>query len=271
MGGVAIVSARYKVLILAALSLLISVVLIPLSSLKAATLPVVMGANWQYREFTDAFRQYLESTNPAAVYLSIAVAIGIIIMVIMEIFRQRREPGGESIYSSSTDTTDSGLVQKRSWARVEFALDCLFVITQSQDSQVANSKEIQGLILDLSGGGCKIATSCELQVGDELELYLELGTQQRRLALKGEVVRVDKESDNAQTFAGIMFKEIREAIRDQIITWTFKHQQTILEGKRRLAEGHCLRCGKPLPEGMRHQTVFCSKCNRIQKNRSWGY
>jgi len=92
----------------------------------------------------------------------------------------------------------------------------------------------------------------------------------RKLTIKGQVVRTEKKSDDDQSFfAGVQFQDMREAVRDQIITWMFKHQQEILEGQRRLAEGLCLRCGKPLSEGMRQQTIFCSKCSRMKNEGYW--
>lgn len=260
-------------MILLVLSLLIGTLSSPLFPVEAATLPVDFGATWEYREFTQAFSRYLHSTNPVLGYLFAAMGVGLIFLLILELIRRSREPKVEPEPTSS-DASDSETVQRRAWARIESSLDCRFVITRFDDSPATSledtassskTAEIKGLIVDLSGGGCKIATSYQLQVGDELELYLELEPR-RRFALKAEVVRIDTDEDNDQILAGIKFKDIREAVRDQIISWLFKHQQSILEGQRRLAEGLCLGCGKPLTEAMREQTIFCAKCNRIQKS-----
>lgn len=245
-----------------------------LSPAEAASLPINAGTQaWEYSEFTKAFNQYLHTTNPAPGYLFLALGLGLIIVLALELFRRHRESRKESEPLPSTATRATDTTQRRSWARVESSLDCRFVVARSPQSppdnantnpSVIKEEELRGLIVDLSGGGCKITTPYELQVGDKLGLFLELGSR-RRLALKGEVVRTEKEPDSEQTFAGVMFLDIREAVRDQIISWMFRYQQNILEGQRRLAEGLCLRCGKPLTEGMRQQTIFCSKCNRIQR------
>lgn len=261
-------------MILFVLILLIGTMSGSLSLAEAASLPINAGAqSWEYSEFTKAFNQYLHTTNPAPGYLFLALGLGLVIVLVLELFRRQRESRKESQPRSSTVTTATGTSQRRAWARVQSSLDCSFVIDHSPQSPpdktntapaVIKEEELRGLIVDLSGGGCKITTPYELQIGDKLELFLELGSR-RKTALKGEVVRTEQEPDSEQTFAGVMFLDIREAIRDQIISWMFKHQQNILEGQRRLAEGLCLRCGKPLTEGMRQQTIFCSKCNRIQR------
>jgi len=259
---------------LLALILLVGAALSPLSPVEAVALPVDFGAqNWEYSEFTKAFNRYLQSRNPVLSYLFIALGVGLIILIVLELLRSRRESRIDQDAQPSTDTPDNNPAQRRAWARVESSLDCHFIIRSHDSTTVSgdflpDEEEIRGLIVDLSGGGCKIATAFKLQVGDEMNLYLELEPQ-RRLAIKGEVVRIETDEDSNQTFAGIRFKDIREGVRDKIISWMFKHQQNILEGQRRLAEGLCLRCGKPLTEGMRHQTIFCSKCNRLQNINSY--
>lgn len=247
-----------------------------LSSLaEAAGLPLAFGATWEYSEFTEAFRRYLQSRNPLFAYLFVAAALVLVVLLVKEVFRTRRESGIEleSISSAGNipDDNDNKPVQRRAWARVESSLDCYFIISRAAAEGTgtspsgAKTAKRKGLIVDISGGGCKIATPHELQVGDELEIFLDLAPRQR-LALKCQVVRIEKDDDSDQTFAGIMFKDISEAVRDQIIAWTFKHHRSILEGQRRLAEGRCLRCGKPLSEVMCQESVFCSKCDRVQKN-----
>lgn len=244
------------------------------SQAEAAALPLAYGATWEYGEFTDAFRSFLYSRNPLSVYLFITIALVLEALLIRELFRYRRgyEIKAESRSSAGAEPGDNNNkpIQRRAWARVESCLDCHFIISQETDEDTetkphSKASTLKGLIVDLSGGGCKIATPIELQVGDELELFLDLGGR-RRLTLKCQVVRVERDTESDQTFAGIMFKDITEAIRDQIISWTFKHQQSILEGQRRIAEGRCVRCGKPLTEVMRQESVFCPKCDRAQKD-----
>ncbi len=245
------------------------------SQAEAAALPLVYGATWEYSEFTEAFRSFLYSRNPLSVYLFIAVVLVLVGLLIREIFRYRRE-SGIKVETKSSDGNEPGdndnkPVQRRAWARIESCLDCYFILSQETAEGAATrpsgakATKLKALVVDLSGGGCKIATSHELQVGDELELFLDLEPQ-RRLALKCRVVRVEKDADSDQTFAGIMFKDITEAVRDQIISWTFKHYQSTLEGKRRMEEGRCVRCGKPLSEVMRQESIFCAKCDRMQKD-----
>ncbi|NLW44526.1 MAG: PilZ domain-containing protein [Syntrophomonadaceae bacterium] len=240
---------------------------------EAAAFPLVFGATWEYSEFTEAFRNYLYSRNPLFAYLFVALALVLVALLVREIIRTRRDAGiEESISPAGNKTDDNGdkPVQRRAWARVQSSLDCYFVISRESAEDTGSGSthtpkaKLRGVILDISGGGCKIATPHQLQVGDELELFLELEPR-RRWALKCQVVRVEKQANDDQMYAGIMFKDISEAVRDQIISWTFKHQQSLLEGQRRLAEGRCLRCGKPLSEAMRQESVFCSKCERVQK------
>lgn len=270
-----------NVSILFILSLLIFTVCHPAPFVQASTFPVESGVQtWEYSEFTKAFNEYLTGRNSTFSYLFLAMGLFLVALLAFELLRRARK-----FRSQEDDCIPSPIApptkaeQRRAWARLESSLMCRYMVTPSRPSLTQNMKTTSssgadkeaemewGLIVDLSGGGCKIATSRDLRVGDELDLLLELEPR-HRLALKGQVARTERGSNADQTFfAGVEFKEIREAVRDQIISWMFKHQQNILEGQRRLAEGLCLRCGKLLTEGMRQQTVFCSKCNRLRNDR----
>jgi Tfp pilus assembly protein PilZ len=255
------------------LCLLIVYILSPPSLVQAAAPSIQIGAQtWEYSEFTKAFREYLRGDDsPIINHLFLALGLGLIALTIFELSRRRLKSNSPSEPSPSSDDS-AETVQRRAWARIESSLHCRFIITHPRQSSAADSEfadadeeELEGLIVDLSGGGCKIATAHPLQVGDELELFLELEPR-NRLVIRGEVARTESGTDTDQIFAGVKFSKIRESVRDQIISWMFKHQQTILEGQRRLAEGLCLRCGKPLSEVMRQQSVFCSKCSRLQND-----
>ena len=54
-----------------------------LSSLaEAAGLPLAFGATWEYSEFTEAFRRYLQSRNPLFAYLFVAAALVLVVLLV---------------------------------------------------------------------------------------------------------------------------------------------------------------------------------------------
>ncbi|NLB17569.1 MAG: PilZ domain-containing protein [Syntrophomonadaceae bacterium] len=228
----------------------------------AGTSPSEYGIlTWEYSEFTKAFRAHLQNNNLAhLVPLLIALIIGVLGYQYYQhrLFRQEKLKELEEARS----TVASLPTQRRTWHRVQSSLDCTFkVIHDNESEQTLHS----GRIVDLSGGGCRIASTQNLQIGDALFLNLQLNPRQK-LAIKGVVTRTEFENDEDSKIclAGIQFQEINEKSRDSIIKWMFKHHQAVAEGNRRIEDGLCLRCGKPLSNASR-DNLFCPKCQSIRE------
>ncbi len=264
-GGGIIIKAVKTTTILFVLSLLVIFIFCHAPPVQAIPHPVEDGIQtWKYNEFTKSFNRYMSNRNPILSYLFLTIAVGLVALLGFEFLqRARNKINKQKSPAPLDDSSTEGTRQRRAWARIEASLMCHYTVTHSPLSAPDSKDKEWGLIVDLSGGGCKIATSRELHVGDTLDLLLEFEPR-RKLALQGQVVRTEKETNTDHTFfAGIEFKNIQEPVRDQIIAWMFKHQRNLIEGQRRLEEGRCLRCGKLLSEKMRQQSMFCIQCDHF--------
>jgi len=218
---------------------------------------------WEYSEFTKAFRSHLQNNSLAHLVPLIAMLIiGLLGYQYYQnrLFRQKRLQELAEARSAIASLPE----QRRAWHRIQSSLDCSF-------KMIHNDKPLptlhKGRIVDLSGGGCRIASKQNLQIGDSLLMNLQLNPRQK-LAIKGTVVRTEFEDDSCpDCTAGVQFLDMSEKARDYIIKWMFKHHQAIAEGTRRVNEGLCLRCGKPLPIDLR-ETLFCSQCQSIRETES---
>lgn len=70
----------------------------------------------------------------------------------------------------------------------------------------------QGTILDLSVGGCRLATRVELSVGDTLEISFRLPGDDKVLAPRGRVLRLELLTDTPS--AGVEFQELPAEIQE---------------------------------------------------------
>lgn len=66
----------------------------------------------------------------------------------------------------------------------------------------------EGMILDLSEGGCRLATPIELPVGEIVEIAFLLP---RTTSLNGRVLRIEREGDTPHL--GVEFQEVPEDVR----------------------------------------------------------
>ncbi len=76
---------------------------------------------------------------------------------------------------------------------------------------------VEGTILDLSAGGCRIATPFKLPVGEVIALSFRLPETDRKIALKGRVVRSELVDETPQ--AGIEFRRAPVAIREALLAY----------------------------------------------------
>lgn len=85
--------------------------------------------------------------------------------------------------------------------------------------EISNYLE-EGIILDLSGGGLRLATRRNLEKGTRLLLNFKL---ERELLLKGKIVHkeINVLPDKTNYFYGVKFIDIEEEIREEIIKYVF--------------------------------------------------
>lgn len=113
-------------------------------------------------------------------------------------------------------------IQRRQFVRVSASLNMRFIRLSSDeiDKEIDYSKKAiyKGILLDISGGGCRLGTTERLNLKELIEADLIL--EEERIKVLGEVVRVEKQKDNIY-YCGIRFDNIDERTRDKIIKFIF--------------------------------------------------
>lgn len=70
----------------------------------------------------------------------------------------------------------------------------------------------EGTILDLSAGGCRLATRMDLSVGDRIELSLRLPGSDSGIWASGQVLRLELRPEVPH--AGVEFKDLPDAVQE---------------------------------------------------------
>ncbi|WP_163193198.1 flagellar brake protein [Clostridium thermarum] len=114
-------------------------------------------------------------------------------------------------------------VQRRKFVRVstisyikysKYSNEELNKISLEDNIQFTN----KGILLDISGGGCRLSTGQRLQLKDII--VTDIPTDKGTIRVMGEVVRVEKQPDD-NYYCGINFTIIDERTRDRIIQYIF--------------------------------------------------
>lgn len=77
----------------------------------------------------------------------------------------------------------------------------------------------KGIMLDISGGGMRVAIKENLLKNEYLLVRLSIDTDE--FFFKSKVTRIEKNKDG-QNFYGLSFEDVDERVRDRIIRYTFK-------------------------------------------------
>lgn len=85
---------------------------------------------------------------------------------------------------------------------------------------IKDNKKINGLLLDLSGGGMRIKTEEKLSKEEILEIKLKSSEFSNEININGVVVRVNKDEEGKYVY-GIRYYRIEEKVRENIIQTIF--------------------------------------------------
>lgn len=114
-------------------------------------------------------------------------------------------------------------IQRRKFVRVDVAFYIKYArLTKEESSKLSSEKRVQptlqGILLDISGGGFRLSTEHKLQLKDIIvtEIPIDNGT----IKILGEVVRSERQPDG-KTYCGISFLDIDERTRDKVIQFIF--------------------------------------------------
>jgi c-di-GMP-binding flagellar brake protein YcgR len=114
-------------------------------------------------------------------------------------------------------------IQRRKFVRVSVAYYIKYArYSKEEGRKISLDNSIQtpnkGILLDISGGGCRLSTNYKLKLKDIIvtEIPMDSGT----IKVMGEVVRVDRQPDD-NYYCGVNFLDIDERTRDKIIKYIF--------------------------------------------------
>ncbi|QEK12255.1 flagellar brake protein [Crassaminicella thermophila] len=110
-------------------------------------------------------------------------------------------------------------VQRREFYRLEILLN-----TQIRTIEDGNEKTIYALTKDISGGGLRVISKEELKVGSFVQIKIENNDQP--INVQGEILRCSQYEESNYNFEiGIVFKDISEKVREEIISFIFEYQR----------------------------------------------
>lgn len=117
-------------------------------------------------------------------------------------------------------------IQRRSFVRCDVRFPLTF--HKLSPTMEVLLKDQKAIVEDVSGGGLRLETETQLELGDLLDIYLDLPNKDKVIAL-GKVVRVfPKPSAKPELFSiGVFFEFIEERDRDKIMRFIFEKQREL--------------------------------------------
>lgn len=107
-------------------------------------------------------------------------------------------------------------VQRRRFVRVPIVC----TIEYSKIENNASQKPLNGVMVDLSGGGMRIKLKDNLNAGDKIKITIPLDKD--IIQLEGEIVRIEPEENAKRNICGISFIDLEERTREKIIRFIFQ-------------------------------------------------
>lgn len=152
----------------------------------------------------------------------------------------KRFKNGDLAYLGIEKVGDIHKIQRRNYYRFKCFLNLKYrVIKQAvdeprDDGQVEHAQKPKdeykkALSVNISGGGICILAHEKLEINTVVEIVLHLNSKSPK-ALKGIVKRVELEKSGGRKYEiGIVFKDINENDRQDIITYIFNEQRKLRE------------------------------------------
>lgn len=106
-------------------------------------------------------------------------------------------------------------IQRREFVRIHVVVPIEYKIEKNEDN-----KFLKGILVDISGGGLRFATDNKINVGEVIELKLRDINTEDEILIKGQCVRLNKES-NGKYICAVSYYEMSNKIREKIIESIF--------------------------------------------------
>lgn len=127
--------------------------------------------------------------------------------------RGRKVENGMSFYTLSLPNHIEK-IQRRDYVRVDILNQISYIIAKN----IEESNIRKALIIDLSGGGCKIKVKDKLNK-DEI-ILIKLDLEGINLSVKGKIIRADLTEDKSY-ICGVCFFDLEEPLKEKIIKLVF--------------------------------------------------
>lgn len=114
-------------------------------------------------------------------------------------------------------------IQRRQFVRVPIVCSIVYSKLVHKNSTInydESPKKFKAVITDLSGGGMRIKLKEEVKAGDILLCHIPIGDSEA--AVKGRVLRVEKDLGNKLNICGVSFIDLEEKTREGIIKFIFQ-------------------------------------------------
>lgn len=227
---------------------------------------MVITGDWAqvHQSINRAFTETTVDHTPVSDYLFlIGLAFFLLVLLTCIYWLKTHNKRTVSVSTSFNPTpgyyNGNGTWRRRNWVRVPAGLDLLYAPAETGEVE-KNPESRKVRIHDISGGGLLFKSPDKLEINQVLKMVLTLSPD-RQFQLTGRVARVIETSTDGPGFlVGVEFVELSNGIRDQITKWVFARQQKLILRKKRMAEGTCLRCGKPLPGEIKDDLAYCPHC-----------
>lgn len=112
------------------------------------------------------------------------------------------------------------LIQRRSYARVDAVLDATV-------APGGGPERIDAIAVNISGSGLVVSRLDGLEVGDPVDLWLQLAPHEPPITIRGRVIR-----ETEQHLRAVHFERVTQADRERIVQFVFERQRRELQRKR---------------------------------------
>lgn len=140
----------------------------------------------------------------------------------------RKEKESEKKVPAKIRLRPLGPKQNRKWYRMKFSMEFEWIpATMAEKAQQKHYKT--GRLVDISGGGLCFKTAEEINAGDEILLFLDIG-EKKPMVINGKVLRAEKETGrNSALFkVSLEFLRLLRGERDRIISFITKRQRSVV-------------------------------------------
>ncbi|KXG75768.1 flagellar brake protein [Thermotalea metallivorans] len=141
------------------------------------------------------------------------------------VFRARvvsRKHSEQLAYMKIERISDVEKVQRRDYYRLEVVLDVQMKIIKPGDAD--HEKIIHGLSKDISGGGLRVIAKTKLSANDVADIIIKTG--ENPIRARGRIIRCASYDGSRDEYdVAIMFENISESVRTQIISFIFGYQR----------------------------------------------